>query len=638
MLAIAIALLGVGLAFVGLYADQIGLAGGVGIGLEQWTLVFFGLSVSAAALGRHGARVAPARVPLLWAWIGLVGGYLEVLHMVIRRSVFGLMLHLPDQWPWHIPAVYFVGFGALGIGYALVGAVARPLAAAPVVVFVPTLLLAWGQTRAFQFLHTLAALALAVGVAASLARSVARQPEWPWALARRSVLWLLIPVVLAGVGWPIAKGWLERRDLDARPAAAPDAPNVLWIVLDTVRADHLSLHGYERATTPQLEELAKSSVVFDNAVAPCSWTLPTHSTLLTGRYHYELSCDFEDPLDATHPSLAEILGANGYATGAFIGNLIYCSAENGLARGFSRYEDFYFEPATIACSAGIARFVLRDLTGSPFFHTVRNNADRVSERFLQWEAERGDRPFFAMLNYFDAHVQYQPRPEWSEKFGDVIVGNVSDDRDRSESALRLSERAYDACIAFIDDEIGKMLRELDARGVLDDTLVMITADHGELFGEHGLIGHAHSLYWPLIDAPLLVRFGDRLPKGRRIDDFVTIRDMGATVLDLLGLEAQPRFPGHSLAWAWTEGGQPPEDPSPVLAEINEGINKPPDLPHSKGDMKSIVVDRLHYILGGDGSEELYDPVADPLEEHDLSAERPDALARARAALARALGQ
>ena len=132
----------------------------------------------------------------------------------------------------------------------------------------------------------------------------------------------------------------------ARPLPPPGSPNVLLIVMDTVAAGHLSLHGYDRATSTTLVELAERGIRFDSARAASSWTLPSHATMFTGRWLHELSVGWLTPLDRTHPTLAEFLGDRGYATAGFVANTWYCAADSGLARGFTHYQDFIFPELT----------------------------------------------------------------------------------------------------------------------------------------------------------------------------------------------------------------------------------------------------------------------------------------------------
>ena len=140
--------------------------------------------------------------------------------------------------------------------------------------------------------------------------------------------------------------WIAQRREEARPLPAKAAANVLLVVLDTVGADHLSLHGYARPTSPTLEELASRAIRFDRAQAPSSWTLPSHASMFTGMWPHELSVGWLTPLDRASPTLAEYLGTRGYATAGFVANLSYCATDSGLGRGFATYQDYIFPRLT----------------------------------------------------------------------------------------------------------------------------------------------------------------------------------------------------------------------------------------------------------------------------------------------------
>ena len=179
--------------------------------------------------------------------------------------------------------------------------------------------------------------------------------------------------------------------------------------------------------------------------------------------------------------------------------------------------------------------------------------------------------------------------------------------------------AYDGCLAFLDQQVGQLLDDFQDRGLLENTLVIVTADHGEQFGEHGLIGHGNSLYLPLIHVPLVVSLPGRVPAGRRVPDAVSLADLPATVLDLLRVSGRPTFPGTSLARCWeSREGRPAPPGSPIVSEVGAGINTPEHEPVTRGSMQSPILGDYHYILNGDGVEELYDWHRDPGEREDLS--------------------
>ena len=186
---------------------------------------------------------------------------------------------------------------------------------------------------------------MALGLAARVVPLIERNSH----IFRRFVL-VSFPAAVAVVAILGASLWvgdrIKQSRENARPLPPPGSPNVLLIVMDTVAAGHLSLHGYDRATSTTLVELAERGIRFDSARAASSWTLPSHATMFTGRWMHELSVGWLTPLDRTHPTLAEFLGDRGYATAGFVANTPYCAADSGLARGFTHYQDFIFPELT----------------------------------------------------------------------------------------------------------------------------------------------------------------------------------------------------------------------------------------------------------------------------------------------------
>jgi arylsulfatase A-like enzyme len=178
--------------------------------------------------------------------------------------------------------------------------------------------------------------------------------------------------------------------------------------------------------------------------------------------------------------------------------------------------------------------------------------------------------------------------------------------------------AYESAIAYLDHQLGLLFDELRKRGLLENTLIIITSDHGELIGEHGLFTHGTSLHRPLLHVPLVISFPTRLPQGVRVEEPVGLRDLPATIAELVNFQGEPRFPGNSLARYWTKGEASEIPATPLLSEVSKTIRERPEWPASKGDMKSLVVNGLHYIKHSDGREELYDFDHDVNEERDLA--------------------
>lgn len=424
-------------------------------------------------------------------------------------------------------------------------------------------------------------------------------------------------------------GWDKYLEVGAEaelPQSSPGAPNVLMIVLDTVRAQNLSLYGYHRPTMPNLGQIAKQGVFFEQAVAPAPWTLPSHASMFTGRFPHELTADWTTPLDATYPTLAEILYQHGYLTTGFIANTLYCSYESGLNRGFVHYEDYPVSLSQLIRSSALGREITNnlDLRRLVKYYNLlgRKSAERLNYDFLSWLSRQEQRPFFAFLNYFDAHNPYIPPPPYDGMFGNLPRRDpgVIPAEWWSETEIQAEIDAYDGLLAYLDHQLDLLLSELKSRGILDNTLLIITSDHGEEFGEHQLFGHGTSLYWPSLFVPLLISFPSRIPVGRTIRTPVTLRDLAATILDLLKIDANNKLPGSSLAKYWenSAGVENVKNNPILLSEVSQGVRTPKSWPISKGSMRSLVTDNFHYIVDGVGFEELYDIRSDPFEFENLA--------------------
>jgi arylsulfatase A-like enzyme len=201
---------------------------------------------------------------------------------------------------------------------------------------------------------------------------------------------------------------------------------------------------------------------------------------------------------------------------------------------------------------------------------------------------------------------------------------VHNKRNLSSRQTQLITDCYDDCLAYLDEQVGRLFAELRRLGELENTLVIVTADHGEHFGEHGLYGHASSLYDQEVRVPLLILGpGQGLPGGRVVREPVTLRDLAATVIDVVGLKAESPFPGRSLARLWNgahDHGTGDLD-DPLLSEVDEPVLTPPNQGRSpvfRGSMKALVANDQVYIRNGDGVEELYDVTTDPAETRDLA--------------------
>jgi arylsulfatase A-like enzyme len=614
-------------------------------------------------------RGGPAEILPLAASIGLTAGFLDLGLLVLKaRLIDRDFYRLGAHFGWVIPCGVLAIVLVPGALLALIACLRRR--GAP-------LKFALGLLSFLGFLDICARLPLAVwgslplsaGLAVTASRLFVPRQSRFLRLARYTTAVLggaLLLIALVTLARPV---WTERKALAALPPPPPLARNVLLIVWDTVRAANLSLHGYHRPTSPTLDRLAAHGVRFDHAFATAPWTLPSHGSLFTGRWPHELTADWRSPLDGAHLTLAEYLGARGYDTAGFVANLDYCGRETGLSRGFVHYEDYPLDVwdflsryvgigqridfFSFAC---VVNKLLEKQRGgaAPLLPRAREHAkdgatlNRDFLAWLSWQQRRG-RPFFAFLNYNDAHTPYEVADPSVPAQGSRPVLY----RDRlmlrswatlekmhlPDQVIQLARDAYDDCIVSLDRTLAALLGELERRGVLDNTLLIITADHGEHLGDHLLFFHGCSLYRQLVEVPLvIVDPKAAVPAGRVVASQVSLRDVPATLVDLLGLGRDSPFPGQSLARHWAHGaGTWPSEPEPLLMETG----KPPLLtnqgrePVARGPMKSLVARGMHYIRAGDGREELYVLDADPEERSNLagSAAAQGALARFRDALA-----
>lgn len=616
--------------------------------------------------GRCGPRLAFG----LAITLGLAAGLGEVAVLGVQDLIDPVVtvdsIRTNRHYAWMIPLSDLGLFAALGGGFAL-AALRWPSRVArwePVALAFPAVV---GPLLAIRGFYPIAAVILGLGVATRLGGWIGVRPELCRRLVRAGLPLLL--ALLAGVAWwkpgrPAPEHHLgSRRD--------PDRPNVLLLVLDTVRADHLSAYGYDRPTSPNLKRWAERGVRFDRARAPAPWTLPSHASMLTGYWPHQLSADVSHALDAAKPTLAEALGDRGYATGGFVANTYYCNAWYGVDRGFDRYEDFpeneQINPVEILRSSTLGQRLAKKLgfrLATPGSKDSRKSAATINRDALAWvDGLPPHQPFFAFLNYYDAHGPYETPPGYARQFlrpGETAAHEAATVREFEAmaktphptdpeaahhvaavgaEAARVMVDGYDDCIAALDEEIGRLLDDLDRRGTLANTLVIITSDHGEHFGDRGLFGHGNSLYHPLIDVPLIVipPHRARAPSGLVVADPVSLRDIPATVIDLLGLDRRAEFPGTPLATRW-QGASPATDPPLSVVEQQHRFPPSAHIPASLGPLWSVAQAGLTYIRQSDGSEQLYDSKTDPFEVHNLAGvpEQASTLARFRSSLSRLL--
>jgi arylsulfatase A-like enzyme len=588
-------------------------------------------------------------------WAGGLTGLVEVALLAVKKFYLGYLVKVGPDAAWMAPLADAALFLVPGAIAALLWAWRPHRVVLQIALSSLTFLSALGILLLESQVALYAKAIVAAGVAVQAGRLLAPRALVVRRVVRRSLPWLAAVVVLLGAGVQGWRWWTYRDRVAALSAPIAQRPNVLLIVLDTVRAKSLGLYGYGRPTTPNLERWLDRGVVFDRAIAPSSWTFPTHASLFTGRWPHEVSADWHTPLDARYPTLAEILRSQGYLTAGFAANLFYCTSEFGLARGFSYYEDYPVSSSQALVSTSIGRELISFSLNEDFAFRFRGwigyeeipgrkSATAVNDSFLRWLGRQDrSRPFFGFLNYLDAHQPFLPPSPFDVRF---LAGPRGDprhwwSRQWSDEAVQAEADSYDGAIAYLDHETGRLLDELQRRGVLDNTMVVITSDHGEHLGEHGYMRHGHTLYPEVLHVPLMVLLPKGQAAGVRVARPVSLRDIAATVLSVAGIDCGTTcLPGASLAPLWTtaEAADDAAPISPVFAEVKRGLRIPDRYPNAKVDLHALLSDGLHYIVSGSGHEELYDLASDPSASRNL-AEAPEHAAvlqefRARVALLR----
>ncbi|MCG3133069.1 MAG: hypothetical protein HMLKMBBP_00161 [Planctomycetes bacterium] len=421
----------------------------------------------------------------------------------------------------------------------------------------------------------------------------------PGADATHGGRWALLAIASLGIAALFGFVLPPRGEGDAPlvrgPAGGKPRPNVLVVLVDTLRADHLSFHGYAKPTSPEFDAFAKDAVAFNDARAVTSWTKPSVASLFTSMYPTTHACiEQRDVLVPEAVTISETFRAAGWRTAAFVDNP-FVSEEFGLGQGFERFEGVAPSVVVNGTLLGKALFMTRvlSLAGRPFGVGVREErgAAHLHERALAFadEARKDGRPFFAYVHAMEPHLPYVPAradaeamgfpkgEEYAEppRYNGILPFQTTPEPDPAFRAKLVAQ--YDGEIRGWSREFGKLVDGLRARGMLDDTVVVVLADHGEEFCEHGGWTHGHSLHREVISVPLVIRAPDAVApaasRGRRIRGIATLLDVGPTLTELCGIEdpriADPQRSGRSLLAQVLGTGPRPDAiaPRPVLAEV-----------------------------------------------------------------------
>ena len=582
-------------------------------------------------------------------WAGLrFGGYLAATELLV--VVLPVMYKLRQSGIWGVILISAVMYASLGLGGGWLLGRIPPLRRRPPVLLLVLLALLTAVTAALGE-HVVPVLAFGVPAfgMAWAGSAMAGKPSRVRLVLRGLVIaifglvWLPLLVPRGGVPSPVA----------TEPAAG--VPNLVLIVLDTVRRDTLSTYGFGAETSPRLTALADAGMRFDDARVNGIWSLPSHATFFTGAHPAVHGAHYENwQLEEGPPTLAGLLRGRGYQTVCITGNPLI-SRSLGTARGFDQvgesWRNFWIPESLIGWR------LLR-----PLWDRDRDKGGAASVRFVErWLTRERDpaRPLFLFVNVMDPHAPYHDVPrQVTERFlpagagyGDArrlgslvffhhVFGSPLELSDDDRAVLR---GTYAGSVAYGDQVLGQIVDQLDAAGLADDTLIAVTSDHGELLGEHELWGHVHSLYDTLLAVPLVLRYPAAIAPGTVNDDPVQGIDLLPTFLSAAGVpsDAWPDAArGRDLSFAWS-GDDPSGAERPVVAEHFT----PSMLPDNASDTmagapgelfvrrRAVVVGDTKYVVSSGGAEVAYDLAADPGETVDIATGAPGRVAPVRATLA-----
>jgi arylsulfatase A-like enzyme len=426
--------------------------------------------------------------------------------------------------------------------------------------------------------------------------------------------------------------------LERRPPVFPEhrhdgaVRRILLVTIDTLRWDALSVHGSTNPT-PNIDRLADDSVLFTAAHSPGPWTVPGVTSLMTGvsPWTHRL-LHMNERLPAGLPLLAERLRDAGYLTGATGFNYFLSPGytRGSLERGFDHYDFFpvVHRPETFGA------WLVDELRSRA--ERQRGDTDDLTRRAEEWVRGQAGQDFFLWLHYFDPHVPYAPPAEFfppgepDARVGDAFTAENGLERVRA-GLLRpdaqladWTRRLYDAEVRYVDDRLGRLLDTLKELALYDDTLIVLTSDHGEEIFDHGGIDHGHTLYQELLHVPLMIKPPGSHP-AHRVDRPVSTERLVPTLLDLAGLPFRAEeFTGTSLVPLWQDPEASPDAPDPAI--FSTGM-------YVFDDRRSVIFEGFKYVLFDEWPrEELYDLRADPAEQRNLVEERPDLVAEGRARL------
>lgn len=557
---------------------------------------------------------------------GLCGWSAAILTFFLLWGIDGRLVGMPLLFPFFTAGALIAGAVVYRIARRVLGgdgargrisslALMLPLWMIPIAAAIGAARLAYVDPAGSWVVVGLAGLAALLASAAAMARP-------------RAVEGLL----LGGMALLFATGFAAyrlRAIPEPLPPARTDTPHavkrVFLIVVDTLRADAVSYANPLAGPTPNIDRIARDGIVFTGAMTPSPWTLPSMATLMTGlapKAH--LTLEGTAALPAVFTTLAEYLQSAGYTT-AGMGTNLFLAPEHGLNQGFDHYD---FHPKPHLSNAWGERLLRRYFPQGIISDAY---AGELTDLAIEWVEQNRDRDFLLWTHYFDPHMPYDPPKDFLPAEGYVpSIGprfdrleEVRDGRlDPSPDERRWIHRLYEAEVRFVDSQLGRFLEKLDELGIYEDSLIILTADHGEEFWDHNNLEHGHTLYQELLNVPLIIKLPGAA-KPKRIEQFVPNEDVLPTVLELCGVAYDPAsITGRSLRPLF-EPGLPPYQPRPIVSHCRVWNER----------RDSVLIGWKKYIRSPMfHREEVFDLKNDPREQRPNARDEERAMEASRAAL------
>jgi arylsulfatase A-like enzyme len=625
---------------------------------------------------------------------GICIGLAESLYLLITGNRYGQSVTFVLLGMWLYASVWFLVGLAMGVFLWILSLFSRKisesttpaLVAASLFIVLTLFAFGWGymntQVLATDFstllswkslLVDLLILLIAIAIAFLVHRLVRR---WRGLYAHStrlligiSVLLILLMVASVVVGQLIDVARTPKQVTTAVRPVDPDRPNILFLLIDCLRKDHMSVYGYERDTTPTLDNLARQGVLFTEAIAPSSHTKTSTPSILTGLYpHHHHVLQIGQALSPGLLLIPEVLREHGYRTCMLSANPIVSPQF-----GFDQGADLYYSPrGSIRQSLFVGHIIhFLNRSGSPLkkkpgfsqllkvLHVVSSGIERrlygpsgglsdyraegLHRMLLSFLSRGSDRPYFAYVHYMEPHKPYHPPGEYGTLYdphrttdrvhrypeifrGKVLPFDVGPELPPEDLYNLVAQ--YDGEIRYCDDQIGHLLKQLLESGHLENTLIVVTADHGEEFYDHQGWGHGQSVFQELINVPLFFWWKDHIMAPTTVDQYVSLVDLAPTLHEAAAIDASPATDGRSLI-RWVDQGDD------LVVDVSEGGRVISEFDWGGRSSAALIDGRWKYITAQKGSQQeemLFDLVADPEEMVDLSDRHPEQVAALREAL------